>query len=106
MAGAGRSRPGSRRRPPAPPSRRQTPCPRPPTSPRNTARAFEALTSGKFDNFCLYSCTANGHPAAAIAAVTVQPSSDRTGEDEYLIAPLFVSVGPGIALLDHDGREA
>ena len=69
-------------------------------------RAFEALTSGKFDNFCLFSCTANGHPAAAIAVVTVQPSSDRTGEVEYLIAPLFVSVGPGIALLDHDGREA
>ena len=73
-------------------------------------RAFEALTSGKVDNFCLFSCTANGHPAAAIAAaiaaVTVQPSSDRTGEDEYLIAPLFVSVGPGITLLDHDGREA
>ena len=69
-------------------------------------RAFEALTSGKFDNFCLFSCTANGHPAAAIAVVTVQPSSDRTGEVENLIAPLFVSVGPGIALLDHDGREA
>ena len=66
-------------------------------------RQFEALTSGKFDNFCLFSCTANGHPAAA---VTVQPSSDRTGEDEYLITPLFVSVGLGIALLDHDGREA
>ena len=49
-------------------------------------RAFEALTSVEFDNFCLFSCTANGHPAAAIAAVTVQPSSDRTGEDEYLIA--------------------
>ena len=66
-------------------------------------RAFEALTSGKFENFCLFSCTANGQPAAA---VTVQPSSDRTGEAEYLIAPLFVSMGPGIALLDHDGREA
>ena len=66
-------------------------------------RAFEALTSGKFENFCLFSCTANSHPAAA---VTVQPSSDRTGEAEYLIAPLFVSMGPGIALLDHDGREA
>ena len=66
-------------------------------------RAFEALTSGKFENFCLFSCTANGHPAAA---ATVQPSSDGTGEAEYLITPLFVSVGPGITLLDHDGREA
>ena len=69
-------------------------------------RAFEALTNGKFDNFCLFSCTANDHPAAAIAAVTVQPSADGTGEAEYLITPLFVSVGPGITLLDHDGREA
>ena len=69
-------------------------------------RAFEVLTSGKFDNFCLFSCTANDHPAAAIAAVTVQPPDDGTGEAEYLITPLFVSVGPGITLLDHDGREA
>ena len=69
-------------------------------------RAFEALTSGKFDNFCLFSCTANGHPAAAIAAVTVRPSCDGIGEDEYLIPPLFGSASPGIALLDHDGWEA
>ena len=69
-------------------------------------RAFEALTSGKFDNFCLFSCTANGHPAAAIAAVTVRPSFDGIGEDEYLITPLFGSAGPGNALLDHDGWEA
>ena len=65
-------------------------------------RAFEALTSGKFDNFCLFSCTANGHPAAAI----VRPSFDGIGEDEYLITPLFGSAGPGNALLDHDGWEA
>ena len=66
-------------------------------------RSFEALTSGKFDNFCLFSCTANDHPAAAIAAVTVQPSPDGTGEDEYLVTPIFVSLGPGITLVDHDG---
>ena len=69
-------------------------------------RAFETLTSGRYENFCLFSCTANDHPAGAIAAVTVQPPDDGTGEAEYLITPLFVSVGPGITLLDHDGREA
>ena len=69
-------------------------------------RAFNALTSGQCENFCLFSCTANGHPAAAIDAVTIQPPGDGTGEDEYLISPLFVSVGPGIALADHDGPKA
>ena len=69
-------------------------------------RAFEALTSGQYENLCLFSCTANGHPAAAIAAVTVQPAPDGTGEDEYTVTPMFVSVGPGITLVDHDGREA
>ena len=69
-------------------------------------RAFEALTSGQYGNFCQFSCEANGHPAAAIAAVTVQPPSDGTGEDEYIVTPMFVSVGPGITLVDHDGREA
>ena len=39
-------------------------------------RAFEALTSGRYQNFCLFSCEANGHPAAIIAAVTVQPPPD------------------------------
>ena len=67
---------------------------------------FEALTSGNYDNFCLFSCEANGHPAAAIAAVSVQPSCDGIGEDEYIVTPLLVSVGPGIILVDHDGREA
>ena len=62
--------------------------------------------TGQCENFCLFSCTANGHPAAAIDAVTIQPPGDGTGEDEYLISPLFVSVGPGIALADHDGRKA
>ena len=68
--------------------------------------AFQALTSGDYDNFALFSCTANGHPAAAIAAVTAQPPSDGTGEDDYIVTPMFVSVGPGITLVDHDGREA
>ena len=34
-------------------------------------RAFEALTTGKAGNFCLFSYFLSGRPAAAIAAVTV-----------------------------------
>ena len=69
-------------------------------------RAFEALTSGAYPSFCLSSSEANGHPAAAIANVSVDPSSDGIGEDEYIVTPQFVSVGPCITLVDHDGREA
>jgi hypothetical protein len=57
---------------------------------------FEALTSGRYDNFALLSCFVNGEPAAAIVAVT------HEGED-FILTPLFVSVTPGMALTDHDG---
>lgn len=73
-------------------------------------RAFQALTSGACDNFCLVSCFCDGAPAAAIAAaiaaVTVQPAVEDGGDDEYLITPLFVSVVSSMRLTDHDGREA
>jgi hypothetical protein len=62
-------------------------------------RAFEALTSGEFQNFALFSCFADGAPAAAICAV-----SEEGGE--YRIQPLFVSVTDTMRLTDHDGREA
>ena len=69
-------------------------------------RAFDALTSGRNENFCLFSRVCNGEPAAANAAVTVQPPADDTGEDEYIVTPLFVSVGAGITLVDHGRRKA
>ena len=55
--------------------------------------AFQALSSGQYANFALFSCFVNGEPAAAIVTV---------GHDGS-IAPLFVSVTPGMALMDHDG---
>jgi hypothetical protein len=58
--------------------------------------AFEALASGDYDNFALFSCFVGGEPAAAIVAV------NRDGE-EYTIVPLFVAVTPGMVLTDHDG---
>jgi len=61
--------------------------------------AFEALTSGDYANFALFSRFVNGEPAAAIVAV------DRGGEG-YFIKPLFVSITPSITLTDHDGKLA
>ena len=61
--------------------------------------AFEALTSGDYANFALFSCFANGEPAAAIVAV-------NRDSDGYVITPLFVSMTPSLTLTDHDGQPA
>ena len=58
--------------------------------------AFEALVSGEYENFALFSCFVGGEPASAIVAV------HRDGED-YTITPLFVAVTPGMVLTDHHG---
>lgn len=60
--------------------------------------AFDAMTSGEYVNFALFSCFVNGEPAAAIVAVT----DDGDGAK---IVPLFVSVTPSLRLTDHDGTE-
>jgi len=59
--------------------------------------AFEALTSGDYANFALFSCFVDGEPAVAFVAV------NRDG-DGYAITPLFVSVTPSLTLTDHDGQ--
>ena len=59
---------------------------------------LEALTSGKYGNFALFSCFINDRPGCAIVAV------NKEGE-EYNITPLFVSVSPGMKLTDHDGNN-
>ena len=69
-------------------------------------RAFEALTSGRFQNFCLVSCFVDGQPTAAIAAVNISPSAEEGGEPDYLISPLFVCPTAAMTLTDHDGTEA
>jgi hypothetical protein len=61
--------------------------------------AFEALTSGDYANFALFSCFVNGEPAAAIVAVNKDGNA-------YAITPLFVSVTPSLTLTDHDGQPA
>lgn len=60
--------------------------------------AFEALTSGHYENFALFSCFVDGAPASAIVTV------HRHGED-YLIRPLFVSVTGDMTITDHHGRK-
>jgi hypothetical protein len=60
--------------------------------------AFDALTSGRFGNFALFSCRVDGQPACAIVAI------DKDGDD-HRIEPLFVSVTDGMSLTDHDGRK-
>ncbi|MFW6027476.1 MAG: hypothetical protein ACOC91_01580 [bacterium] len=60
--------------------------------------AFEALTSGRFENFALFSCFVDGDPATAIVAV------NHDGDD-YCITPLFVSITDSMVVTDHDGHE-
>ena len=69
-------------------------------------RAFDALTSSRYENFALVSCFCGRKPAAAIPTATVHPSGEDGGEAEYLITPLFVPVVPGMRLTGHDGRES
>lgn len=58
---------------------------------------FNALYSGKFDNFALFSCFVNGEPAAAITVV------NQEEDGQFTIVPIFVSVTPSMKLVDHDG---
>lgn len=71
--------------------------------PEEHRHVFNALTSGQYHNFALFSCTVNGEPAAAI--IVVGQGGKGKGE-EVRITPLFVSVTPGMVLKDHDGVEA
>lgn len=57
---------------------------------------FTAMTSGRFNNFALFSCFVGGKPTVAIIAV------NQDGE-EYTITPLFVAITPDMVLTDHDG---
>ena len=60
-------------------------------------KAFNALISGDFSNFALFSCFVNGEPASAIVLI------NRDGAD-FNITPLFVSLTKGMRLEDHEGQ--
>ena len=68
--------------------------------------AFQALTSGDYGNFALFSVFVDGQPGAAIVAVNECPPSGESGEPEFELRPLFVSLTPGMTVTDHDGRAA
>lgn len=59
-------------------------------------KTFAALTSGRYSNFALFSCFADGKPVTAIVAVS------RDGE-EYTLTPLFITIPDDTVLTDHDG---
>lgn len=59
--------------------------------------AFDALVSGEYDNFALFSCFMNGQPTCAISSIT------KDENNMYLITPLFVAVTEDMVLTDHDG---
>lgn len=62
-------------------------------------KAFNALVSGRYDNFALFSIFVNGERSSAIVTVVPNESGGMN------IVPLFVAVTPGMRLKDHDGRE-
>jgi len=61
--------------------------------------AFNALVSGEFNNFALFSCWVNGEPTSVISVVSEEPGGD------YVVQPLFAAITPGMQLVDHDGEE-
>ncbi len=66
----------------------------------NDHAIFQALTSGEYDNFALFSCFVDGKPATAIVAIT------QSDDGQYLVTPLFVSITAQMCLTNHDGEEA
>ena len=67
--------------------------------------AFEALTSGRYDNVALFSCFIDRLSGVAIVAVNPCPPAEEGGEPEYTIRPLFVSIVSAMKIADHDGRR-
>jgi hypothetical protein len=67
-------------------------------------RRFQALTSGEFANFALFSCFVNGEPTTAIVYVEVEEAEDF--ETIFNLNPIFVAVTDGMKLTDHDGASA
>ena len=67
--------------------------------------AFEALTSGHYGNFALYSCFLDDQPTAAIVAITAHQRDGKDCETELHIEPVLVPIVDGLVLTDHDGRQ-
>ena len=65
---------------------------------------FNALVSGNYNNFALFSCFCNGKPAVAIVCIT---EDDSDSETPIHIHPQWVKYDPEVmTLTDHEGTEA
>lgn len=61
---------------------------------------FDAIVSGEFGNFALFSCFVNGEPTAAIVIAEKNKKTKKVD-----VVPLFVAVTSSMMLVDHDGKE-
>lgn len=61
-------------------------------------RAFQAVTSGLYDNITLWGCRINGEPGVAIVMV------DHAGENKIAVMPLFVAITPGMEVVFEGGE--
>jgi hypothetical protein len=62
-------------------------------------RAFQAVTSGLYDNITLWSCRINGEPGVAIVMV------DEPAPNKLAVMPLFVAITPGMEIAFEGARE-
>ena len=60
---------------------------------------FDAVTSGKYDNFALFSCFVDGKPTSAIVSVVHDGNEDT-------IKPLFIAMTADMVVTDHEGVPA
>ena len=67
--------------------------------------AFQTLTSGDYDNLFLFSVFIIDTSGAAMVAVNECSGTGESGEPEYELQPLFVSLAPGVTITNDDGRK-
>lgn len=60
---------------------------------------FNALTSGKYNNFALFSCFLDGEPTSAIVCINEDVNGNKT------ITPMFMALTNKMKLTDHEGIE-
>ena len=63
------------------------------------SHAFEALSSGRYENFRLWSCRVNGEESLEIIALHQQD------EKTIVAQPLFVAITEGMVITDEDGQR-
>ena len=67
--------------------------------------AFDALVAGENGDFCLISCFIDGHPAAAIATLSLGPPTHEHPDGEYVFTPVFITPTCSMNFEIDDGGE-